>query len=196
VFAGLRSVEEIVVTSPQDQVQRVERLLARLGCGKILSIIPGGKERQDSVWNGLNAFISKPDFVLVHDAVRPFVTRQTVQAVIAATKKYGAAVVGIRLQDTIKSEGRKGFYSHTLDRSKLWAVQTPQGFRFDALMKAHRSARQAGFVGTDEASLLERAHLPVRIVEGEATNIKITTRRDYQWAQMWLKGGGIRSSGA
>lgn len=193
VFARLRSVDEIVVTSPKGHVQRVERLLARLGSGKILSIVPGGKERQDSVWNGLNAFLSKPDVVLVHDAVRPLVTKRTVNAVIVATRKFGAAVVGVRLQDTVKSEGKRGFYSHTLDRSKLWAVQTPQGFTFDALMKAHRSARHVGFVGTDEASLLERLHHPVRIVEGETTNIKITTRRDLHFAEMWVKGRGIRS---
>lgn len=189
LFASVPSVDEIVITSPKDHISRVQRLLAGMGCKKILSIVPGGKERQDSVWNGINGFISKPDIVLVHDAVRPLVSRKTVNEVIASATSYGAAVVGVRVQDTIKVEGKKGFYVRTLDRTNLWAVQTPQGFAFDLLMRAHKNARRSGYLGTDDASLVERMNVPVRIVNGDQRNIKITTSLDLRLAEMWLKQG-------
>jgi 2-C-methyl-D-erythritol 4-phosphate cytidylyltransferase len=189
LFASLPPVDEIVIASPRDYITRVQRLLAALGCKKILSIVPGGKERQDSVWNGINGFIAKPDIVLVHDAVRPLVTRTTVNEVITSAWKYGAAVVGVRVNDTIKVEGKRGLYSRTLDRNKLWAVQTPQGFAFDLLMKAHKAAQRSGYLGTDESSLIERLHSPVRIVVGDCRNIKITTPSDLRLAEIWLKHG-------
>lgn len=187
VFASLRSVDEIVITSPNVHVARVRNILARSGIKKIVSIVPGGKERQDSVWNGLHGFIFKPDIVLVHDAVRPLVGQGVVKEVIASAARFGAAVVGVRVQDTIKVEEKKGFYARTLDRNKLWAVQTPQGFKLDILMKAHRVARRTGFGGTDEASLVERLNVPVRIVEGDRMNIKITTPVDLRFAEIWVK---------
>jgi len=187
LFASLRLVDEIVIASPKEHVARVRNLLARGGIKKIVSIVPGGRERQDSVWNGLHGFISKPDVVLVHDAVRPLVGRATVNKVIASTAKHGAAVVGVKVQDTIKVEAKSGFYARTLDRSKLWAVQTPQGFEFRILMKAHQAARRSGFIGTDDASLVERLKIPVRIVEGDQMNIKITTSADLHLAKIWVK---------
>jgi len=189
LFESLRAVDEIVVVSARDHVVRTERLIRRMGCRKIVSIISGGKERQDSVWNGMHAFISKPDIILVHDAARPLISRIVVEAVIAAAIRHRAAVVGVRVNDTIKLEGKKGFYRRTLDRSKLWAVQTPQGFRFDLLMRAHQAARRARYLGTDESSLVERLAIPVRIVEGDHINIKITTRQDLRLAEMWLDRG-------
>jgi 2-C-methyl-D-erythritol 4-phosphate cytidylyltransferase len=189
LFASLRSVDEIVITSPKEYIPRLRRLLERVGCRKILSIVAGGKERQDSVWNGLHGFISEPDIVLVHDAVRPLVSRKTVNEVIASATSYGAAVVGVRVQDTIKVEGKKGFYTRTLDRANLRAVQTPQGFAFDILMRAHKNARRSAYLGTDDASLVERMNMPVRIVNGDQRNIKITTSLDLCLAEMWLKQG-------
>lgn len=190
VFASLPSVGEIVVVSPKDHIPRARKLLETMGCKKIVSIVPGGKERQDSVWNGINGFVSKPDIVLVHDAVRPLVARKTVNEVIASAIRYGAAVVGVKVHDTMKVEGKRGFFSRTLDRNRLWAVQTPQGFAFNLLMKAHKAARRSGYRGTDESSLVERLHSPVRIVDGESRNIKITTPDDLREAEMWLKQGG------
>jgi 2-C-methyl-D-erythritol 4-phosphate cytidylyltransferase len=189
LFASLRVVDEIVVVSSLDHVGRVEKLVRRMGCGKIVSIVPGGRERQDSVWNGLHAFIAKPDIILVHDAARPLVSRKVVEAVVAGAISNGAAVVGVRICDTIKMEGKKGFYERTLDRKRLWAVQTPQGFRFDLLLKAHKAARRGRYMGTDESSLVERLAIPVRIVEGNQSNIKITTRQDLRLAEMWLTRG-------
>ncbi|MEK9136529.1 MAG: 2-C-methyl-D-erythritol 4-phosphate cytidylyltransferase [Bacteroidota bacterium] len=187
IFEDIPQVKEIVVASPAGYVPRVERLARRLECTKVSRIVAGGEERQESVWNALRAFSSAPDIVLVHDAVRPLVSKRVINAVIASASKYGAAVVGVKISETIKMEGKRGFYECTLDRKKLWAVQTPQGFRYGLLVKAHRSARRSRYKGTDEASLLERIGIPVRIVEGDRMNLKITTRHDFRLAEMLLK---------
>lgn len=187
VFARLPEVGEIVVVSPVAAMRRVEKLLLDVKTRALLGIAEGGKERQDSVWNGLHAFVSPPDIVLVHDAVRPLIQPAAIRDVIGATITFGAAVVGTSVHDTIKEEGRRGFYARTLDRSKLWAVQTPQGFAYPLLLRAHKEARRKRFFGTDEASLVERMGTPVKIVPGEAANMKITTRADLLLAEFRLK---------
>lgn len=186
-FASLSNVAEIVVVAPSDEVPRVARLICSMGSSTLIAVVPGGKERQHSVWNGINSFISSPDIVLVHDAARPLVHRTLIMAVINAAMKYGSGVPGVRIVDTVKTEGHKGFYERTLDRNRLWSVQTPQGFRLELLLRAHTSARRAGFVGTDESSLVERLKVPVRIVESDPSNIKITTKEDIRLAEMVLK---------
>jgi len=182
-------ISEIVVVVPPSHVERVRRLLQRHAYAKVSVVVPGGHERQDSVWYGLNAFTVQPDEVLVHDAVRPFVDRSLVESVVRAARRYGAAVVGTPIKDTVKIEGRPGYYTRTIPRERLWAVQTPQGFRFDLLMRAHRVARKTRFLGTDDASLVERRGIRVRIVEGKRTNIKITTPDDLVHARILQNSG-------
>jgi 2-C-methyl-D-erythritol 4-phosphate cytidylyltransferase len=176
-FNGIRDVSSIVVVVPE----------ALVGRGKVVAVVPGGRNRQESVWEGLQAFKSRPDIILVHDAVRPFVRPATVAEVIRAVRAFGAAVVGVRVTDTIKVGNAAGYFVTTPDRNTLWAVQTPQGFRADLLFSAHRAARRNRFVGTDEASLVERLGVLVRIVEGDYGNIKITTREDLRVAKMIAK---------
>lgn len=187
LFQSLKSVNEIVIVAPDDYLGRTRRIVLRGKYEKVSHIVAGGKRRQDSVWKGLNSFDQKPDIVLVHDAVRPLVTPQVVQEVLREARKHRAAVVGVHVNDTIKVERKMGFYAETLDRSMLWAVQTPQGFTFDLLVKAHKAAQISGFGGTDEASLVERLNVPVRRVEGDWRNIKITTRGDLELAKLVLR---------
>jgi 2-C-methyl-D-erythritol 4-phosphate cytidylyltransferase len=184
IFESLRSVQEIVVVAPPGYLRKTVGLFPRSVHQKVTAVVKGGKTRQKSVWNGLQALQSDPEIVLVHDAVRPLVARKYVQQIIRQAERYGAAVLGVRVKDTIKVAGRRGMYAETLDRRKLWAVQTPQGFRYALLVKAHRKAHRDGFVGTDEASLLERLKVPVRIVEGDYRNIKITTAEDLRVARV------------
>ena len=127
--------------------------------------------------------------MLVHDAVRPLVDRGVIGRVIRAARRHGAAVAAVKAKDTIKVESRRhrGHFSHTLPREQLWSVQTPQGFHIDLLLRAHREARKAGFVGTDESSLVERLGAPVRIVLGDERNVKITTPADRRLAEFLLK---------
>ncbi len=184
VFDGMSTVSSIVLVVPEDFVPRTRRLVARSGLRKVTRVVAGGRDRQDSVWKGLQAFPNKPSIVLVHDAVRMFIRPETVVRVISNVRKFGAAVVGVRVTDTTKVGSPDGFYESTLDRDSLWAVQTPQGFRFDLLDAAHRAARRNRFRGTDEASLVERLGIRVRIVEGEYGNTKITSREDLNLAKM------------
>jgi 2-C-methyl-D-erythritol 4-phosphate cytidylyltransferase len=189
VFHGMKEIREIVVVVPGNSRDRVERNARRIGLRKVVAVVSGGRERQESVWNGLQAFQAPPDIVLVHDAVRPLIRRKTIREVIQGTVQHRAAVVGVRVKDTIKVEGTPGFYTKTLDRKDLWAVQTPQGFAFDLLMEGHRRARNDLYVATDDACLIERLGVPVAIVEGEYRNIKITTKDDLEIARKWLKPG-------
>jgi 2-C-methyl-D-erythritol 4-phosphate cytidylyltransferase len=184
-FERLPDVREVVVVVPAAYVPRAARLLARARCRKVSCVVAGGRERQDSVRLGLEHLSAVPEILLVHDAVRPLVTGKVIRRVIAAAKKYGAAVVGVPVKDTTKLEGKKGFYTQTLPRHLLWAVQTPQGFLFSLFRHAHVRAAAAGVLGTDDAALVERLGLPVRIVEGDQRNIKITTREDLALARAW-----------
>jgi 2-C-methyl-D-erythritol 4-phosphate cytidylyltransferase len=191
-FHAVRDVGEIVVVIPAAHRARVQRLVLRAGFTKVSAVVAGGKERQDSVWSGLGAFVQPPAIVLVHDAVRPLVTRQVILDVAAAARRHGAAVAGVPVKDTIKREGKKGWYTATLERKGLWAVQTPQGFRYRLLREAHVRARNEEFIGTDESSLVERMGIAVRVVQGDERNLKITTAGDLRIAGMWAKPGGFR----
>ncbi len=185
-FESLNEVDEIVVVVPADEIRRAERIIEKARFKKVSHVVVGGSERQHSVRNGLLCFDDEPEIVLVHDAVRPLVSREVIQEVIKQSRKHGAAVVGVRVKDTTKV-GENGFYKKTLDREKLRSVQTPQGFRFDILMRAHVAAQRSAFLGTDEASLVERLRIPVKIVEGDYRNIKITTVDDLKLAKMLLR---------
>jgi 2-C-methyl-D-erythritol 4-phosphate cytidylyltransferase len=188
-FHGIRAVRTILLVVPSGYVARTRSMVRRAGFTKVAGVVAGGEERQDSVLNGLAACRGRADLVLVHDAVRPLVERAVIDGVIRAAGRYGAAAAAVKTKDTVKVEARRrpGMFSHTLPREGLWSVQTPQGFRFEILWRAHRKARQAGFVGTDEASLVERIGLPVRIVRGSERNIKITTPADRRLAEFLLK---------
>lgn len=187
-FDSIPVIDEMVLVVPASEVRRAERLVASARIRKVSHVVVGGEHRQDSVRHGLLSFDREPTIVLVHDAVRPFVSSEMILEVIRQAQRYGGAVVGVAVKDTIKV-GRDGFCVRTLDRRMLWAVQTPQGFRYDILMRAHVAAQRRGFLGTDDASLVERLRLPVAIVEGSSGNIKITTREDLACAWTLLKRG-------
>ena len=187
IFDSLPIVDEIVVVAPAAHIARVKRIISRAGFRKVSAVVPGGAERQDSVRNGLNSFTRHPDVVLVHDAVRPLVTPEVVRAVVRAAARYRAAVVGVPVKDTVKVEGRKGFYARTLQRDRLWVVQTPQGFDYGLLLRAHKLAQGVRFVGTDESSLVERLGVPARIVPGDERNFKITTKGDLERAKLLMR---------
>ncbi len=189
LFNAHPEVREIVAVVPQPHLERTAWIVRRGSLGKVMRVVAGGKDRQESVWNGLNAFRGSPGVVLVHDAVRPLVRRRVIDAVIGQARRHGAAVAGVRVKDTIKVEGRKGFFTKTLDRGKLWSIQTPQGFSFSLVYAAHKRARTSGFIGTDDASLLERSGRRIKIVEGDYDNVKITTAEDLSFAKMVL---GVR----
>ena len=156
-----------------------------------LKFVEGGEHRQHSVANGLAAVsAAADDVVLVHDAVRPFVTQEMIREVIAAARKYGAAIAAVPAVDTVKQVERTAegaLIKTTIPREKIVLAQTPQGFRYDVLKKAFDEAAADGFIGTDEASLVERSGHAVAVVMGSPRNIKITTPGDLQLASFYLK---------
>ena len=150
---------------------------------KVARLVPGGETRQDSVFNGLNMLPDDTDFVIVHDGVRPFVTNEMIFTCLEAAAHWGAAVVAVPVKDTIKITDRDGFVVDTPDRSQLWGIQTPQAFRRDLLLDAHRHARRKQIQLTDDAALVEQLGFKVKCVMGSYGNLKITTPEDLTVAQ-------------
>ena len=181
-FVGHPSVDLVVVAAPAAHLTRTRRLLRPLAASGRLSVVEGGAERQDSVWRGLQALPEAVEIVLVHDAVRPFVTRNLIEDVVRAAAETGAAICARPIAETVKRVS-EGHVQETVDRRGLWAVQTPQGFRAGLLREAHEKARRDGVVGTDDAMLVERLGQPVRVVLGSGENIKITTPEDLRHAR-------------
>lgn len=159
-----------------------ENIIKRYGFRKVSEVVPGGPTRQQSVYNGLKRLPADCGIVLIHDGARPFVDARDIANCIDAAEEYGAAVVAVPVKDTVKRSGADGFVGETLDRSSLWYVQTPQGFRYGLIMEAHRKACEDGFAGTDDSVLAERLGYNVRIVHGSCYNIKITTKEDLVFA--------------
>jgi 2-C-methyl-D-erythritol 4-phosphate cytidylyltransferase len=173
-------VSAIVVAAPAEHVARTRRVLGRGGAP--LTVVVGGATRQESVWAAVQAAPASAVVIVVHDAVRPFVTRALIDALVAAAERDGAASCGLPIAETVKRV-RDGLVEATLDREGLWSVQTPQAFRAAILREAHDKARRDGFVGTDDAMLVERIGHPVRMVAGLADNVKITTAEDLRRAR-------------
>jgi 2-C-methyl-D-erythritol 4-phosphate cytidylyltransferase len=185
-FVRHPAVAAIVVAAPRAHLERTRRLLRPLlrgGVGPpVVRVVEGGAERQHSVWCGLQVVPADAELIVVHDAVRPFVTRALIDAVLDAARQAGAAVCAVPVAETVKRV-RDGFVEETLDRRGLWAVQTPQAFHADLLREAHDKARRDGVVGTDDAMLVERLGHAVRVVQGASVNVKITTPEDLRRAR-------------
>lgn len=194
-FERASQVEGVVVVASESALETCRRqVVERFGFRKVTALVAGGTERQDSVRAGMEAVRGQAEIVVVHDGARPFVTPDLIDASIAQCRVSGGVVTAVPVKDTVKvaADGR---VVETLDRSKLWAAQTPQTFGFDRLWDAHIRARAEGFQGTDEASLVERAGGAVTILEGRYDNIKITTPEDLALGEMILgreTGGGLR----
>lgn len=155
----------------------------------VINIIEGGDERQDSVYHGLKALPEDTELVMIHDGVRPFVSCKMIEETIAAATEYGAAVTGVKVKDTIKTVDESNRVIQTVNRTGLWAVQTPQVFKAKLLRDCYDTAINKGFYGTDDASIVEWAGLEVMIVEGEYENIKITTPFDLMVAEAMIERG-------
>ncbi len=156
---------------------------------KLCEPVPGGAERQDSVAAGLAALPQDVELVAVHDAARCLVTVEEIRRVLAAASEHGAALLAVPLRDTVKRV-RDGEVLETPPRSECWAAQTPQAFRVELLREALAKARADAVLGTDDAQLVERLGVPVKVVEGSPRNLKITLPEDLEVAEAWLAGAG------
>lgn len=193
-FSSSPEINEILVALRKAEIEPFRTRLEK-DAPEILqkkpTFIEGGEHRQQSVANALAAVTADADdVVLVHDAVRPFVSEEMIREVIAAAHKYGAAITAVPAVDTVKQVERTAqgaLIRSTIPREKIVLAQTPQGFRYSVIKKAFDEATADGFVGTDEASLVERSGHPVAVVMGSARNIKITTPGDLELAEFFLQ---------
>ena len=185
VFAQNPLVEKLVLVVKAGEEEICRSLLRAETAAKTL-IVTGGKERQDSVYNGLKAISWQCDYILVHDGARPLVTNEVIERTLIAAQEHGAAVCAVPVKDTIKQADESGQVITTLPRSSLWSVQTPQAFKADKLISAYEYAYQKGYYGTDDASLLEYNSQKVQIVMGDYENIKLTTPEDVELAMRIL----------
>ncbi len=181
-------IDEILLVVPHsDMVFVRDNIEKPYQLTKIRGIVAGGRERQDSVRNGLKCVVEKDEIVVIHDGVRPFVTEKILSRVIDAAHRSGAAIAAVPAMDTVKEVHSDGHISVTLDRKRIWLAQTPQAFHRRIIQEAYKKAVQDDYYGTDDASLVERLGIPVEVVPGSCTNIKITTPDDLILAEAFLK---------
>jgi len=181
-------IDEIILVVNQDDIIYCKHNIADYyNFKKVRKIVAGGKTRQESVFKGLSETDSKCGIVLIHDGARPFIRERAIMESIDAANDIGASCVAVPVKDTVKSSDSKSFVQETLDRENLWSVQTPQTFKFDLIMSAHKRALEDGFEGTDDAVLVERLGFPLKLVMGSYDNIKITTQEDLAIAEAIIR---------
>ncbi len=188
LFERCPEVDQVVLAVPEEDINKVAKeMLASLQVRKLKEVIAGGESRQETVYKALEKLGPAVELVLIHDGARPLVSEELLKRVIAVAGQKGAAVAGEPLVDTVKSVDQQEKILQTIPRKNLRRIQTPQGFHRHIIEEAYCLAKEQGWQGTDDASLVERAGYPVYVVAGEATNLKITTSADLKMAQA-LKG--------
>lgn len=206
VFESIDDIAEVIPVFKKADMEQGCALLERFKLSKVKRIAPGGKERQDSVYNGLNLIGNKANAVLIHDGVRPLVERDLIKRAIQELLSpqhpptppllrggeggFDGVVVGVPLKDTIKevrSREKEIIVKKTLNRNVLWAIQTPQVFKYAPLINAYKKAMDEGVYSTDDSAIVERYGGKVKVIMGSYTNIKITTPEDMDIAELFLR---------
>jgi 2-C-methyl-D-erythritol 4-phosphate cytidylyltransferase len=186
-FLPLSGLRQVLVVTSEEYLQNAEQILDNLFPQEIEAVcLVGGKKRQDSIHNALGK-VSEVDLVMIHDAVRPFVKFRHIEACCRIASEKGAAVLGVPAKDTIKYIDKQQLIVETPSRKFLWQTQTPQVFRKELILQAYKKARQDNFIGTDDASLVERLDKNVQMVEGDRSNFKITYPLDLDLAQLLIE---------
>ena len=185
-FESAPCIEEIILVVREGLQTAFAELARQQAFRKPFRCVPGGAERQDSVWNGLQALATEADFVAIHDGARPCVTADLIAATLQAARETGAAVAAQPVVDTIKVSDDGTLISRNLDRSRLWAVQTPQTFRVEVIRRALTAVKAKGLVLTDDTAACEFIGQPVRLVPGPAPNPKVTAPTDVAYVETLL----------
>jgi 2-C-methyl-D-erythritol 4-phosphate cytidylyltransferase len=193
VFEDCPVVDGVILVGGRDRLAVYRQMARDFGFTKVRAVVAGGKTRQESCEKGL-AQATAADIVIIHDGARPLVTMRMIAETVEAAAVHGAAIVAVPVKDTIKQGDAEGFVTATLERALLWQVQTPQTFRADILRRAQSAAREV-FTGTDDAALVERLGLPVKIVPGDYSNLKITTPDDLVIAEYLLSLQRVQEQG-
>jgi len=194
-FQLCRRVDAIILVVPSREVDNCrERIVEQFGLDKVLKVVPGGERRQDSVRLGVEATNGDYGLVLIHDGARPMIDEGLIEKVIGAAMTHRAVITGLPARETVKEIDRTNQVIKTYDRKIVWLVQTPQVFRYEDILLAHKTAINEGWEeATDDAFLVERLGIPVNVIEGSENNIKITTPHDLEMAK-FLIGSKARSS--
>ena len=187
IFSQVERVKFLIVIVAAHEIETVEKILRATENLKPWRVTVGGSERQYSIANGLKFLPGDAEIILVHDAARPLISVRTIGEVIDAAEKFGGAIAAVPAKDTIKIVDAENFVKFTPPRKNLVAVQTPQGFRREILLRAYEKAAQENFLGTDDASLVERLGARIKIVASSYENIKITTPEDISVAETFLR---------
>lgn len=185
-FANVDAIVQLIILAKDEEIEQVKKIVENYNFADIC-VTSGGKTRQESIKNGLNKVLKDSQYVIVHDAARPFIKEDYIKGAILMAKEYKAAGVGIRVKDTLKKVDSNGMIVETIDRSVVWQIQTPQIFEIDLIRNAYEYAEKTGFVGTDDCSLLEHLGEKIAMFEGDYNNIKLTTREDMEYASFMLK---------
>ncbi|MCP8618070.1 2-C-methyl-D-erythritol 2,4-cyclodiphosphate synthase [Salirhabdus salicampi] len=185
VFEQDEQCTDIYLVVNPIEVSEIKEIVHQYNVKKVTAFVPGGKERQQSVYEGLKA--CRPEgIVFIHDGARPFVQQEKLNELAVAVEEKSAALLAVPVTDTIKKVDQNGCME-TLDRKQLWAAQTPQGFQYDVITSAHEKAMEEGYIGTDDTSLVERTGHLIEIVEGSYRNFKLTTPEDIEKANRLLE---------
>lgn len=185
VFESDEQCEGVILVINLQEKPEFQAMIRKYNLKKVSALAPGGKERQQSVYNGLKE-VTTEEIVLVHDGARPFIDTKTIHRLVESAEENGAAVVAVPVKDTIKKVRNK-MVLETIERTSLWAIQTPQAFRVPLLYSAHQAAIKTSFQGTDDASLVEEIGEQVAVVEGNYDNIKLTTPEDLYFAEAIIR---------
>jgi 2-C-methyl-D-erythritol 4-phosphate cytidylyltransferase len=186
-FEQCQEIDQIILVVRKDQVLAAKSVVQMFGISKIRTVVAGGGRRQDSVLIGMKEMDSETRVVVVHDGARPCVTKELIAETIKSAKRNGCGIAASRVWDTIKYVERGMTVDHTVDRTKLWSVQTPQAFNAELLRRAYRAVEEQKVTVTDEASAVELIGEPVRLVEWLRPNLKITTAEDLPLAAAAMK---------
>jgi 2-C-methyl-D-erythritol 4-phosphate cytidylyltransferase len=186
-FEKCPDIDGVILVVRKDRIEAARGMSQMFGCYKVKRIVAGGATRQASVLNGLNQLNEDVKIVAVHDGARPCVTSAIISETVKSAKRYGSGVAAVKITDTVKHVDKGTIISKTVDRTKLWAVQTPQAFRVDLLLAAFKEVKKKKLDVTDEASAVELVCDDVRLVPAALSNIKITTADDLNLAAALLK---------
>ena len=190
-FDAAKTVDVMVLSAAPSFFPYIqENILRRYPTRKPVLLTAGGAIRQESVYLALTQVCGDGDLIAIHDGVRPLITPRVIDETLEAAAHYGAAAAGVPMKDTVKWTDMEGFIESTPDRSRLWQIQTPQSFRIDLILEAHKAARVQGVTATDDSVLAERLGIQVKLVYGGYYNIKITTPEDLAIAEYLINNGG------
>ena len=188
-FELCKEVDAIIVVTPEADVDYCQKeIINKYHLTKVIKVVAGGDRRQDSVRRGLEATEGNYQWVLIHDGVRPIISKVDIESILVAAKTHRAVITGLPARETVKEVDKEQKVVCTHDRKRMWMVQTPQLFRYQDIMEAHKKAMEEGWQeATDDSQLVERLGIPVKVIKGSERNIKVTTPNDLDLAKFLLK---------